>query len=61
MIKVTNSKELKAAITQSGNEPVQFPNNTNILLGTELDEVAINELEALGREAGRSVHLCFTR
>lgn len=59
MIKITNSSELQKTVAEPGNESVQFPNNTNILLGTGLDEAAINELEALGREAGRSVHLCF--
>ena len=60
MMKITNSTELKDAVTESKNELVQFPGNTNILLGTGLDDAVIDELEALGKVARRSVHLCFT-
>lgn len=57
MIKVTNTNEMYDTLNRAVNEPVQFPYNANILLGYDEDVSTMEEIERLGRDAGRSVHL----
>ena len=57
MIKVTNSNEFNDSLSTTTTEPVQFPANTNILLGYTDQPEVVEQLERVGCEAGRSVHL----
>lgn len=58
MITVNNSVELNSVLVDSTLEPVQFPDNSNLILGYGQNTEIVNELEGVAATARRSLHLC---
>ena len=56
---ITNTSEFTDFVKQGNTDIVQFPVNTNLLLGGEtLSAGAAAALERVARAAGRALHLC---
>ncbi len=57
MLTINNSKEIQETLSSSSLEPVRFPCDTNLLIGSEQPDSIIDGLEMIGRKSRRSVHL----